>query len=114
MRRTVRGLALEMLPERLLLELKKRRYLRVLRRLSLHHAPEFATVRRLVRPGEVALDVGANFGPFPRPLSGSVPPGRPVLSFEPIPDTFAILAWCCSRLGLRNVRLYNCGLSDIA
>jgi FkbM family methyltransferase len=112
MRRTAWGLALDMLPDRLLLELKKRRYLRVLKRLSSHDDPEFAIVRRLVRAGEAVVDVGANFGPFTRLLSEWVSPSGRVLSFEPIPDTFAILAWCCRRLRLRNVRLYNCALSD--
>lgn len=112
--RTARGLALDILPERLVLELKKRRYLRVLKRLSIHDDPEFATVRRLVRAGDVVLDVGANFGPFTRLLSEWVSPSGRVLSFEPIPATFAILAWCCRRLRLRNVRLYNCALSDTA
>ena len=72
--RTTRGLALDILPGHLLLELKKRRYLRVLKRLSIHDDPEFAIVRRLIRTGEVVLDVGANFGPFTRLLSDWVSP----------------------------------------
>ena len=111
---TARGLALDILPERLLLELKKRRYLRVLKRLSIHDDPEFPIVRRLVRAGDVVLDVGANFGPYTRLLSEWVYPSGRVLSFEPIPDTFAILDWCCKRLPVRNVELHNCALSDIA
>lgn len=58
--------------------------------------------RRLIRKGDVCLDVGANFGWYSTLMAKLVGPSGEVYSFEPVPKTFAQLG--------RNVDL----LSDTA
>lgn len=50
-----------------------------------------AIVRALVRPGDVCLDVGANFGWYTTLLASLAGPGGSVHAFEPVPDIFAWL-----------------------
>src|SRR5260370_25397867 len=47
--------------------------------------------RRLVTPGAVVLDVGANFGYYALTLAMHLPRQCPVHAFEPNPPTFAPL-----------------------
>jgi FkbM family methyltransferase len=48
-------------------------------------------VRGLVRPGDVCIDVGANFGWYTTLLADLVGSGGSVHAFEPVPDVFAWL-----------------------
>lgn len=52
---------------------------------------ETELMRQLVRPGDVALDIGANFGYYTTLLSQLVGPSGAVHSFEPVPPIFAEL-----------------------
>jgi FkbM family methyltransferase len=57
----------------------------------------------LVKPGDVAMDIGANFGLHSLYLSRAVGPNGKVLAFEPDPDNFALLcanleANCCANV----------------
>jgi FkbM family methyltransferase len=83
---------------------------RVLRRNLLHHLAKMPTVfgwmllatglgsvetqryLRLIRRGEIVLDVGANLGNFTLLFSALVGPQGAVHSFEPVPPTFALLS----------------------
>ncbi|HKS95385.1 MAG TPA: FkbM family methyltransferase [Terriglobia bacterium] len=49
---------------------------------------EFNVIPRLVRPGDVALDVGANVGFYSVLLSRLCGPSGRVWAFEPVPDTY--------------------------
>lgn len=51
----------------------------------------FAMLRRMVRPGDVVYDCGANLGLYCRYLIGTLGAGR-VIAFEPSPDNRALLA----------------------
>jgi FkbM family methyltransferase len=52
------------------------------------NSAEYAAFRAAVRPGCVALDVGANAGAYALALGHWVRPGGRVYAFEPAPDTF--------------------------
>lgn len=57
-----------------------------LRRRS-HDVAEFQAIPRLVRPGDVALDIGANVGFYTVLLSRLCGPTGHVWAFEPVPET---------------------------
>jgi FkbM family methyltransferase len=63
---------------------------------------EFDIIRRQLRPGDIACDIGANKGSFILWLSRWVGDGR-VVAFEPQPDLARSLAEVCRAIGLGNV-----------
>jgi FkbM family methyltransferase len=65
---------------------------------------EFDVIRRHLRPGDIACDIGANKGSFVYWLSGWVRDGR-VVAFEPQPELARRLADVCRATGLDNVRV---------
>ena len=68
--------------------------------LTGRHEIETATqLRRLVRPGMIALDVGAHIGYYSRLLSRLTGAGGQVIAFEPHPRTHKVL--------LQNLRDYD-------
>ena len=69
-------------------------------------------IRALLRPGDTYVDIGANLGMHTLAAARQVGPGGRVLSFEPNPDTFAVLSTHLRINGLQNVRAYNVGLGD--
>jgi FkbM family methyltransferase len=69
-------------------------------------------VRELLRPGMVAIDVGAHAGYYTLLFSRLVGEAGRVLAFEPHPVTFAVLARNTQRRGLDNVRLFPSAVSD--
>jgi FkbM family methyltransferase len=73
--------------------------------------PEFARLAEWVRPGDWVLDIGANVGHYTLRLSSLVGPAGRVIAFEPVPETFAILAANCGIVGCRNVSLINAAAS---
>lgn len=73
-------------------------------------APERALMRSLVRPGMVALDVGANIGSSSLFLSRLVGPRGKVFSFEPEQENFVRLQRAVS--GLENVQAVNKAVGD--
>jgi FkbM family methyltransferase len=73
---------------------------------------EFRVLRHLVGGGGLIVDAGANVGLYTVFLARCVPPGIEVLAIEPIPTTFDILRDTVASLGLTNVRLVSCALSD--
>jgi len=61
-------------------------------RFATWNAAEYRAFRAAVRPGAVALDVGANVGAYAVLLGRWVEPGGRVYAFEPSPETFAGLS----------------------
>ena len=55
-----------------------------------------ACIRRILLPGQAAIDVGANLGYFTAVMAQCVGPSGRVWSFEPVPETFELLLLCRS------------------
>jgi FkbM family methyltransferase len=110
-RRLVSFLA-ERLPGRCRLPLKIRHYSRLILHAEPSADPDLAGVRRLIHPGDKALDIGANVGLWTRFLSQWVGERGQIWSFEPIPETFAILSECIRRLNFDNAIPLNLAVSD--
>jgi FkbM family methyltransferase len=66
-------------------------------------AAEIAALKTFVRPGTVAIDVGANIGFFTRRFAEWVRPGGLVIAIEPEARNFECLKVMLSRRGLVNV-----------
>src|SRR4051812_25321597 len=105
--------ALAYLPEPVLAPIRAWHYARVLRSFSDTEEPDIAVVRKLIEPGSVAVDLGANIGVYTKVLSELVGAEGRVLSVEPIPQTFAVLSRNVRSLGLKNVICVNVAVSDV-
>lgn len=67
-----------------------------------------------VRPGDVAVDLGAHVGYYTLLLARLVGPAGRVYAFEPDPDNFARLRHNVALNGYANVELFNCAVGDRA
>jgi FkbM family methyltransferase len=74
--------------------------------------PEYEILEAYLKPGGWAIDVGANVGHYSARLSHLVGPKGRVIAFEPIPETFELLASNVSRLPIKNITLINSAVSD--
>ncbi len=74
--------------------------------------PELQLVSAALRPGEAALDVGANFGLYTYHLARAAGPTGRVHAFEPVPFTCGTLRKVVRLLRLRNVTVNEVGCSD--
>lgn len=74
--------------------------------------PEYPLLDQYVRSGDWVLDVGANVGHYTLRLSNLVGPQGRVIAFEPVPDTFELLAANIAKIGARNVTLINAAASE--
>lgn len=97
------------LPKSLLLLVKKIYYPRVVRRFW---EPELDAIKAFVSPGDVVIDLGANAGWYASALSRLVGSGGKVYAVEPVPETFELLSTVVQKLGLTNVEVFNCAVSD--
>jgi FkbM family methyltransferase len=101
------------LPDPVLMGLKKRYYISQLRNDSDELMESDArALPRFVKPGDFVVDVGAFVGFYTRRLSSLVGPSGQVWSFEPMPATREILTAAVERLGLSNVRVFPYAVSD--
>ncbi|MGE3809686.1 MAG: FkbM family methyltransferase [Gemmataceae bacterium] len=69
-------------------------------------------VRRLLKPGDTFIDVGANIGWYTLIAARLVGPTGKVIAFEPEPTNFALLKKNVEANGLTNVVLVQKALSD--
>lgn len=70
-------------------------------------------IRKIVRPGMCAIDVGANFGYFTTILASNVGASGRVLAFEPTHHYRTRIAWHLQANALADrVRVFDFGLSD--
>ena len=65
-----------------------------------------------MKPGDTVLDIGANIGHYTARLSNLVGANGRVIAFEPIPETFELLACNVARLAIQNVTLINAAACD--
>jgi FkbM family methyltransferase len=75
--------------------------------------PEIKLLTDAVKPGDTALDIGANFGLYSYHLSRLTGPEGKVIAFEPIPFTSATLKRVIRKLNLRNVEIHAVGVGEI-
>jgi FkbM family methyltransferase len=73
---------------------------------------EIKFVRRLLQPGEAAIDVGANYGVYTLSMAKVVGAAGRVWAFEPATKTAALLAESILLNGFRNVTLERRALSS--
>lgn len=76
------------------------------------HEPEYQRLPSLVSQGDWVLDVGANIGHYSIRLSELVGEMGRVISFEPVPDTFQLLAANAALARHRNITLINAAASS--
>jgi FkbM family methyltransferase len=101
------------LPDRVLVGLKKRYYLSLLRADADELMETDArALPRFLKAGDFVIDVGAFVGFYSQRLSRLVGPAGLVWSFEPMPPTFEILSASVQRLGLTNVCAFPYAVSD--
>ena len=75
---------------------------------------DLAIIEHAVRPGEVAIDIGANYGLYCYHLGRATGPTGRVLAFEPIPTTAKTLVAVLRLLRVGNVTVFDKGCSDVA
>jgi FkbM family methyltransferase len=73
---------------------------------------EYGELGKFLRPGDWALDIGANVGHYTMRMAALVGASGRVIAMEPVPDTFALLAENVRHFGYGNVSLLNCAASD--
>ncbi|MCH7664251.1 MAG: FkbM family methyltransferase [Chloroflexi bacterium] len=105
-------LILNILPEKILKIVKKVHYARKLRSVSESTELDLSVIRHLVNPGDRVIDIRANFGVYTKYLADLVGVAGRVYSIEPVPLTFEILCSNVRKLGIRNVELIKCAISD--
>ncbi|MFN0058915.1 MAG: FkbM family methyltransferase [Planctomycetota bacterium] len=66
--------------------------------------------KRIVRPGDNVVDIGANLGLIALQLARLVGPSGRVHAFEPIPQLLGLLEQSIVRNGLRNIHLHRVAL----
>ena len=74
--------------------------------------PEIFWIKSTLKPGDVAIGVGANYGLYTYNLSKTVGNDGLVYAFEPIPYTFRTLKRITRIFRLNNVELINKGCSN--
>jgi FkbM family methyltransferase len=79
-----------------------------------HDEPEFKMLAEWVAEGDFVIDIGANVGIFTAALSNLVGPAGHVFAFEPIPETFQLLASNSRLFAFPNVTLLNAAASNVS
>ena len=73
---------------------------------------EIGLLRRALKPGDVAIDVGAHKGGYLYWLQRAVAPSGRVIAFEPQRAAAEYLTHMTRRLGYRTVEVHNCAVSN--
>lgn len=73
---------------------------------------EIKFLRKLIQPGQVVVDVGANLGVYTLSLAKCVGDSGRVVAFEPAPHTALLLRASIEANGYSNVDVEECALSD--
>lgn len=103
------------LPKRWQQALKRVHFGRQIRRHTFRtKEPEYDLLDTLISPGDWIIDVGANVGHYTVRFSRLVGDQGRVVAFEPVPETFELLASNVALLPAKNVTLVNAAASDAA
>ncbi len=95
------------------LEIKRHLYRRQIQRDSfVTDEPEYPILDSLLSTGDWAIDVGANIGHYTKRMSEIVGEHGRIIAFEPIGDTFSLLAANLQAFRYKNVSLLNAAASD--
>jgi len=101
------------MPQGWQLELNRHRYRRQIARGAFAtDEPEYALLNSLLDEGDWAIDVGANIGHYVKRLSELVGANGRVIAFEPVAETFSLLAANVQHCRLQNVTLLNTAASE--
>lgn len=73
---------------------------------------EYKVLQELIKEGDWVIDVGANVGHYSKRFSELVGKSGRVISFEPVPTTFSLLAANVQVFACHNVTLINAAVSD--
>jgi FkbM family methyltransferase len=73
---------------------------------------EIAFVRRMLRPGMRAIDIGSNYGIYTLAMAQAVGPGGKIWAYEPASATARYLRATIARNDLANVEIIEAALSD--
>ncbi len=93
--------------------IKRIRYIRQIRNNKFYSdEPEFQIMGKYIKPGDWVIDIGANVGYYTKKFSELVGSQGRVLAFEPITETFSILASNVRNFKYNNVTMFNCAVSD--
>jgi FkbM family methyltransferase len=96
-------------------EMKRHLYRRqILRDSFITGEPDYALLSEFLSPGDWAIDVGANIGHYTKRMSDLVGERGRVIAFEPVGDTFSLLAANVQHYRYQNVTLINAAASDEA
>ena len=79
---------------------------------AINNEPEIFWIKSILNSGDIAIDVGANYGLYTYNLSKAVGDNGFVYAFEPIPYTFSCLTRIIKLFRLKNVEIINKGCSD--
>lgn len=74
--------------------------------------PEFSYIESVVHAGDNVIDIGASVGVYTLKFSELVGATGRVYAFEPVPESFYLLAVHTSLCSYRNVTLFNMAVSD--
>jgi len=101
------------LPDHWQSELKRLHFRRRINRGTfISDEPEFSMLPKLVSYGDWVVDIGANVGFYTKRFAELVGNEGRVIAFEPVPETFALLAAVLESCRFRNVTLINAAASD--
>ena len=73
---------------------------------------EVRVLRTFLRPGDTAVDVGANIGDLTVPMSGFVGDEGRIFAVESHSDTYHVLCANLALNGIRNVKALNCFIAN--
>lgn len=107
---TLKRIAAQYLPKPILLWIKAIYYTREALKFW---EPDVEPLKCLIRPGDIVVDLGANTGEYTFILANLTGDRGKVYAVEPVPETFQILSGVVRKLGLGNVELFNCAVSDM-
>lgn len=102
------------LPEKLQLELKRLHFSRQIAKEKFEPSePEYELLPEFLSEGDWVIDIGANVGQYTKRFSELVGRKGRVLAFEPVPETFSLLAANSVRFSNKNVSLFNAAVSNV-